>query len=110
MATINWTKWNEKRTAIEARIRELKAMRTESHQPRWGWKGEQELAQLKSDATALYAMRAHRRRAIHAPDLMRCGLLAGQEGTREQLLVAQGDFIRGTAQEFEAEAPAPVAA
>lgn len=50
-----------------ARLRELKALRRESHQPRWTWREQDEFGRLKEETTVLCVLRASWRCRLHVP-------------------------------------------
>lgn len=101
---LDMKKLTEARIKIEATIRDLKEKRRESHQPRWTYRSDYDLAKAKNEATQLYAMIAHTRRHIHAPKLLE--LPEGVEATRELLLEAQLGFIAYSIPAFQrTEAP-----
>ena len=63
----NYLAWNTYRLEVEARIRELKKLRTEAHQPGYGWRQESEFLQLRRVASFLYLTRSEARGRTRAP-------------------------------------------
>jgi hypothetical protein len=64
---INMTQYKSDIATTTKRIRELKALQRESHQPHWGWKEAAELRKLKFEATKLCTFRAALRGKVHDP-------------------------------------------
>ncbi len=61
---LNLSKWKSTVLAVEKHIRMLKVIRDEPGQPNWPDQGYK-LASFKSDANALYTVRAHLRGKQH---------------------------------------------
>lgn len=86
---INKDKWNQKRTEIEATIREMKSRQRERYQPKWiHGKDEDLLWKAKFSATLLYRFRAGLKGKVHVKN--------GESETQEWLEVfgKQHDLFR----------------